>query len=493
MISIFIFSEEQSIKSVTGYLEPLGLDKMVMIRPLDALNEEYGPFRMAVQGRKIRVLPDWFGEHLPVLFPQDLSLTKQNLVSLVLYATGATEEALVLTQGMRINRYFQWFGGATCQASGITENLKDHTFCHNRAVLVKSDWQKDEEIKCQCFDLALTLEADLEFRAYTVLQYGQFLREGGKAAKALKILEPFLKQEGLNEACRKALELEYIRCTSSLYEVWEKNELIVHKARVWEVYSFYRDQHATMLEAMLCREMAEVARMEENYRESLSYISKCIHIYMAEQLEEMEAYAHIFKGELLHEWARKDAPEYFIQAAKCFQKALHVFNKGEVPQIFAQAHHRLAQLYVEMPEDQKQGVSWIETSRKSFEEALNYFNKVRFPYEYASVCHDYAAALMIYPDEVRTDNLERAILLLEDALVIRTSEMPKERCLTLLNYLEVRLEVENTKVSMDRTRVIEMQEAALEIINLAPSNRLKTRAAKYLKVIEKALQGVTIQ
>lgn len=491
MIPIRIFAEEQVFPSMFQYLEEYGFDSQVPVSPLTEVETALAPVRIVVKQGEMQVLPDWFNTTIPVLFPNPMPFSKEGLLTLVMFYSGLAEDALNMSKDTDLNSLIMELVMPQEQSAWLESYFKGHLLDHNRAILdfylgVVTGFDAEKSFK-----RALSKGNSTSLKAYTAWHYSVFLQDQGEMQEAYDLLSEYLILDNLEESARKALEFEKIRCLKELKaNQWTKEELIAYKALIWEVYGYYKDLHAPLLEAQLCKEMALVAQYESNYSEALGYINKCIHVYLAEQLIEMEADAHMFKGALLHQWAKSGAVQFYQQAIKAYQKALYIFKQESTPHLFAHIHHQLGVLYAEMPEEQQKRSIWAAVSATSFKEALSFFKPGDHPFEYASVCHNYATALMSYPDAVRSDNVEKAIGLFREALNIRTESMPLERCTTLLNYLEACWEAENLNDVIERARIKEMQDLALEAFSLAPNDDLKARATQHLNSINQVLEEV---
>jgi tetratricopeptide (TPR) repeat protein len=127
-------------------------------------------------------------------------------------------------------------------------------------------------------------------------------------------------------------------------------------------------------------------------------------------------------------------------------------------------------------------------SAKSFGEALDYFTKANFPYEYAMISNNYANALTKFPTGLRADNYQQAIKLYEEALQIRTADLPYERAITLLNYLEalwfMAQDDEKTSSEQKLKTLQDMQSKAQEVLALVDDPTLCKEAQGYLEKLE---------
>ena len=493
MIPIRIFADEHLISPTVAHLEAFGFEKVVPVDPITEVESAPAPVRIVVNKKGIKVMPDWFNNSLPVLFPGQMPNTREHLLTLVMFYSGLTEDALNMSKDTELNELITEMIFPSDKAKWLESFFSGHDLWHNRAVLEFYMGVTSEASAEELFKMALEEEVSSELKAYSAWHYSIFLQDRGNNQEAYDLLTSYVLMDQLEEAARKALQFEQIRCLKELKgHQMAGEEFISYKALIWEVYSYYRGLNATLLEAQLCREMALVAQMEESFSEALGYINKCIHIYLAEQLPEMEADAYMLKGMLLHQWAKTGAPQFFQQSINSYQKALHVFKQESTPHLFAHIHHQLGVLYAEMPEENQKRALWAAVSATSFKEALQFYSADNFPWDYAMVCHNYATALMKYPDAVRSDNVAKAIGLFEEALKIRTEDAPHERCVSLLNYLEASWEAENVNDVIEKARIQDMRDKALEAFSLAPNEELKDRARQHLDSITQVLEEVTV-
>ncbi len=481
-----------SIRLVTtADLQPLVgiyLDDYQLRDQVEIINEEspqvQATIDIIISPDGIQVPIDWFNLTPPFSFSRSIEFTKENLISLVFYYSGLHEDALNLSRDSELGRQIELFISGSATRQSVAEVFDQPLRCHNMAVLgLYADAQVVDTLESS-FKKALEHAESDEQYAYSLLHYSIFLQDIGELEAAADLIDEAIQEKLLPEASRIALKSEWVR-SILLLENHKLDDIDSIKDMMLDIRNFYSKSGATVLEAQILAEMSRVALRNNHFSEALTYLKKAEELYQAEQLPEMMANTNISMAMLLYQWAKQGAPQWYQEAIKSYQKALAVFKKEVAPDIFAEIHHQLGVIYAEMPAEQQKRAIWVAVSASSFKEALGYYTEQSFPYEYAKVCQNYGTALLNYPVSLRSDNIEKAIELFEKALSIRTKDLPEERALTLLNYLEACWEANNINSTMESVRIDHMRKAANEVIALSKKSDFVDSAENHLSELEK--------
>lgn len=476
---------DQEKNDVIAIIDHFPLEESLEIVSLnDPLKDNGIQIYLEIKEGKIHSFPDWYNQSLPYLFPS-LPLSKGNLLGLLFYHLGLGEDAITVSQQTELNPILKGLYDGTNQLSWL-ELYKDETnHQHNKAIISYYYALHDADQIRDTFKEAVASVNDPLLKAYSLKHEAIFKQEAGIPLDRESI-NAILNEESLHVSAQHSLKLELIKeeLTHNEREAVPVSPSL--KKELSTLCAFYKSQNCPLIVADLLSEMSWIAAQDEHFTESLNYINQAIEIYNEEELEMLCAELYTKKASILHQWAKSGMPHFYQEAIKSFQEALKTIKQDEFPYWFADTHHRLGVLYAEMPEDQQKRSIWAAVSATSFQEALAFFTKDEFPFEYAAVCHNYATALINYPAAVKTDNVEKALHYFNESLTIRTAEeLPKERTVTLLNYLEASWEAGNINSMMEQVRLDDMRNKSNEILSLTTEPSIIERANEHLTTIEK--------
>ena len=475
LIKIICSSETAPI--VHEYLQPFQLNSYADLVIDQASYDGCYGINFIIEGDIIKVGHDWSNTSIPFDFGE-LPFDQTNLVGLFLFYSGLNEDALRITAGANIHTILQNILERN-ELTWLDKYFDDYSLFWNRVIVAQMSGIGDANLK-HYYEASLDFVRLDETRAYVTLFYGMFLSDQEEFSKAIQLMEAALRFDGLSHAAKNALQLELVRTNVSKASL--TNEAVGQdiKLIMWNTYNYFKEEGVLLQEGQTLLEMTKVAMFESNFAEALGYIGGAIKNFDELEFLELAGEAYIMKADLLHQWAKNGAPQFYQEAIKSYQKALIVFRKDYAPFQFAEIHHQLGILYAEMPEENQKRALWAAISASSFKEALEIFTAERFPDQYASACHNYATALIKYPDAIRSDNMEKAIFYFNEALNLRTKNHPEERAFTLLNYLEACWEVNNVNDNMETVRIQDMRDKALEVMKLTQDELLINRAKAHL-------------
>ncbi|MEM9917437.1 MAG: hypothetical protein AAF990_05040 [Bacteroidota bacterium] len=499
-----------SIFATTEYID----DVHAIVQSIDRLSELvsiYDSFQHAptaaynslmIDHRGILCPIDWQNGGPPYLLPAKLAFQKEVLLGLIFARLGNMEWAsnhlsdhtALLAELETVHRLFN--GGivqlpATASSSDAFENYRT---AHNTAILQHYGQLEQPADLGQIRDSyaqALAAAPNSEHRAYTVSQFATLLLDAGEVALAEKMLSEAV-QEAISEEARHKLQ-------TILTQAWMKQLTVPYdqkllerlKNTLWESLQFYErnDRQAEM--GLLLLDAAHIANISDSFSESLGYISRAERIFEAQEMIELQGSTHLRKGTLLYTWAQKGNPQFYKPALEAYQRALKIFRQEVAPDIFADIHHNLAILYAEMPAEQKKRGIWAGISATSFQEALNYYTKENFPYQYGMICNNFGNALMKFPAAIHSDNYEKALFYYQEALDVRTANVPYERSITLLNFLEASWNVSNAQETFNEDRYKDMLTKAEEIQTLVEDADMLAEAQKHLALLKELKETVS--
>lgn len=477
-----IFATSEVIESVKNSIAQVSrLDELVTIK--DFLREKPLPcaFHLVVRKNEIRHTIDWFNVLPPYILPEAIPLSTPNLLGLIFFKLGNTEQAY---EWLAENRpLLVEVDMMNCLQNGITLNpdmlateysaFDEYRLMHNQAILrhYASEESNFDAAKTQYFYReALQTAPNDEYKAFSAKHFGTFLTDMQQLDEAENILLA-AKKYALSDEAKTEIK-------SALAAVWLKKLVVPYdqtllsnlKNTLWEVLQTYEKQGRALETALVLVDASQVANISESFSESLGYINKAIDIFRQESQKELLANAQYRKGTLLYTWAKKGNPQFFKGAIEAYQQALRVFNREDTPSVFADIQHHLGVIYSEIPDEAKKKSVWAAVSSAAFQDALQFYTKENFPYEYAMVCNSYGNALSKYPAAIHSDNHEKALFYYQEALEIRTAEVfPIERALTLLNFLEASWHVGTQENEGQRLQAMKAKAREVKTLSTDPT------------------------
>ncbi|MEO1052618.1 MAG: hypothetical protein AAFX87_18440 [Bacteroidota bacterium] len=425
---------------------------------------------------------NWVNTEPPLLFPPT-PFNTQNLLAIILTKLGHYE--LALSYDFRNDlRWIVESYGNLIEGSWITTSPEENTYytLHNKAILRHYNGMEDNGLSlADMYKKALDMAPDADARAFTARQYATYLSDGQQVEQAEQLLRDSL-EASITDQSRYAIQLDLAGLLTNQISIPYDMQMVEElKGIIRDTLQYYENIEDDINVAMLLVHASEVANVTGSYSEALGYINRAIEIYSTEEITEFLANAYLRKGMLLYTWAQDGNPQFYKTAVETYQEALKIFTKEEAPEIFAEIHHYLGVIYAEMPTDPEKKAIWSAVSASSFKESLAYFDREEYPYQHALILNNYANALMKYPESKHSDNYEKAISYLVEALEIRTPEAyPLERTHTLLNYLEACWRANNVNQNMERVRHKDMMKKAREIMSLTDDDEVISQAEGHI-------------
>lgn len=480
------------------------LHELVELKDIEELPQYTSGWCLIVADEKITFPLDWKNDLPPYLLPTSIALSKAHFLGSIFGKLGNLEKAAqylgekhpllvdftviyALQHELLIKQeHLEQDTQIKTSAAETYRKIHNQAICMNYAMLEKV---ATFEQLCTHYEKASSLAPDIAHRAFTIRHFASLLIDSYHLAQAQTIIEDCLKQKPAEQAemILKSLLVEIIMQQLSVPYNWQ--HVSQAKGLIWETMQYFEKNQQVYEVATRLIDASEIANIQESYTESLGYINRAIAIFKEEALSEFEGNAHIRKATLLHTWAQNGNPQFYRPALSAYQDALKIFSKEIQPALFAEIQHRLGIVYSEMPDEPQKQQIWAAMSVKSFHEALLFFTKGTYPYEYAMICNNYANALSKFPTGLRMDNYPKAIELYEEALQIRSKDLPYERAITLLNYLEAQWfmtqdEAQNTLAQ--KLKIWEdMQQKAQEVLTLVEDTTLRKEANIHLEKLEK--------
>lgn len=114
--------------------------------------------------------------------------------------------------------------------------------------------------------------------------------------------------------------------------------------------------------------------------------------------------------------------KYYLEAIKCYNKAIKTYRKDNYPETYATIHMNLALSYLAMPSNEHNHELKTATAIQSLREALRYLDKEKNPDLWSSATINLANALQYAKSSHIEDNLWEAVALYEDVLKVRKKE-----------------------------------------------------------------------
>jgi len=446
---------------------------------------------------------DWFNVQPPFLLPEKIDFKEEHLLAVIFsklnnfektYAYLKESNPSFLNELDFINRLQQGIPIDPNELSSHYTPFEEYRLMHNQAILryyAATSENFDLEKTIYFFEEALKSAPTEEHAAFTARQLGLMIIDLKQPAKAIERLES-IDQKNISKEAK--IELQNTFCQAWMQQLtipYDKELLEKLKTSLWEVLQFYEQTNRNAEVGLLLLDAAHIANVSESFSESLGYVTKAIRIFDEENLTELSANAQLRKGTLLYTWAQNGNPQFFKPAVESYHQALKVFTKEEAPDVFADIHHHLAVIYVDMPSDKKKKSIWAGVANSSFNEALAYFTKENFPYEYGMICNNFGNAFTKFPQAVLSDNFEKALYYYQEALDVRTPNIPYERAITLLNFLEASWSVGNNPEEFNESRFEDMVVKAEEVKTLVDDADMLAEAEKHLQLLKELKESVS--
>ena len=463
------------------------LNELVQVVPLT----EGAVGELRIEGGTIGQPLDWSQQLPPVLLPNPLPLSPDNLLAVVYLHLGNWEKVYEVARYDRpladaldlLNRLQSGVSvslpTAPVNGSGLFDTYRRW---HNRAIAAHygmTDTTKDTV--SQAYDAALSHAPDAEHRAFTVKHYATWLADSGQLTEADALLTNTNTPDLTPDAQIELLAGQTGIWLQQLTVPYDETLLARTKDALWRVLQHYETQNRPAQVGMLLLDAAQVANFQNSFAEALGYVTRAINLFQQEDLPELLANAQYRKGVLLYTWAQNGNPQFYRHAMEAYQAALKLFTQQNAPDVFADIQHHLGVIYAEIPDEAKKKSIWAAVSSSSFKHALAYYTRDEFPYEYATICNHFANALTKYPPAAKSDNYAKAIGLYRDALRIRTADQyPYERALTILNYLEAGWYVGEDDPQNQRALFNDMMQKAREVETLVQDEKLIAEARQHI-------------
>lgn len=500
MLSIFATTE--FIDSINHIIHSENrLHELVAVYDRKQQNPQTDGYSLIVDQNGISLPIDWSNSAPPLLIQQPIKLEPATLLGLIFHKLGNTEKAWHLTAeypelqtDLNLKALLQYGYQIPWHIVEAKLNTKreltafDHYRNFHNAAVISQYGEFQESIDADqietYYNNALQQATTPEYTAYTSKELAIFFLDSGRITEAESLIHSTLQTHLPPEA---TFALKAI-----LSKVWMKKLTIPYdqvllealKQTLWETLTYFENQGQKAEAGIILLDAAHVANISESYAESLGYITKAIRFFEEEELMELAGNAQLSKGTLLHTWAQNGNPQFLKPAIESYQEALKIFTKEATPEVFAEIHHHLGMLYTETLNTTNKKAMLASVAVSSFDEALSFYTKEAYPYEYGTICNNYGNAYTKFPQAVLTDNFEKALFYYQEALDVRSSNVPYERALTLLNFLEASWKVGNDPASFNEARYEDMLHKAQEVISLVSDPNLLGEANKHLELLK---------
>jgi tetratricopeptide (TPR) repeat protein len=483
MPSLFVSTDSQ--EKVRNQLAPFSdLQEIFSIQPLHLANGD--PNVIKIEGANWGWSLDWQPHRPPVLF--SLPPNWETALPGVLYLQlGEYRLAIPHLEGFPVLQAQAALGEAVLQGqlpepkwlNILMEDLAETQpaiWMHNLGVLAHYVAHEDPT---EYYQQSLAASEDVCMAAFTAYQLASFQLDMVRLDQASEVLAAFRARCPEDEA-RHTLgsllaEVEFLRLAVP-YDPAAIGQL---QDLIWNTLRYFEDHQRHFETGMLYNLAAQVANLSHSFSEALGYINHAQRNFEQGDYAEFLGNTLLNKGRLLYTWAQEGQPQFYKSAVETFQKALGIFKRELAPEVFADIHHNLGVIYSEMPSENKKRNIWAAVSVASFNEALSIFTPESYPYQYAMVCNSFGNALSRFPSR-NGDNFQKALDYYREALTIRTAEMPFERAITLLNFLEASWQAPNPETFFEE-RFQDMVAKAEEIMRLVPEGELHQAAAQHLE------------
>ena len=452
---------------------------------------------LTVDAAGISSAVEWSESLPPLVLPQPLPYTEENLLALVFLYLGNWEKAYeyaasnaVLHHDFdRLNR-LQAGVAVEVPAAPINDvgSFEHYRRWHNRAVVLHygqlTQFADAADLQA-AYQRAIAHAPAADWQAFSAKHYATFLLDNGQLDEARQLLADALNLPLDAAAHHELLAVETGVLLQQLTVPYDTDLLAELKDKLWQTLTYYEQQQRPLQAALTLLDAAQVANFSDSFAEALGYLNRATTLLSHEDAPELLANAQYRKGVLLFTWAQNGNPQFYRGAMTAYQQALQVFTRNEAYPVFAEIQHHLGIIYSEIPDEVKKKSIWAAVSVSSFNQALEYFTRETHPYEYATISNHYGNALTKFPLAARSDNFAKALGFYREALAVRTARAyPYERALTLLNFLEAAWQVNLENDPDPEVLLAEMTAYAEEIPQLVEDAALVEEAQQHLLRLE---------
>ncbi len=486
MISIRTSINNQSV--ISDYINSIDrLNELVIIETnVDSQNST-----LLVLENNIQSTIDWFDSQPPYLLPH-ADLTKENLLGLVFYKLGNHQRAFEFINSE--NELYSDLLIATSLQFGYEISTQQIEFLknsspHNYAIVLNygnigSSVLPDEVQRA--YENALKIESENSIKLFSAKHYVNFLMDSGLEVDAEKLIRS-VAEKATSKNEKQAFNVLLANSLKSQLKIpYDFDHLAIIIKLQESCINYFEDIGLSVNAALMLVDASEIANLKNDFGKSNDFINKAI-LYLKEaEIEEFLGEATLQKAALLYSWSKNGSPQYYKPAINSYQNALKVFKRDTYPQKFADIHHNLALIYSEIKVSENEKPIWTAFCASSFKDALKFYSQEHYPYEFAMISHNYATALMGFPEAKLHNNLDKAMGMFNEALLIRTIEQyPFERALTLLNQLELFWLIHNEDKEEEHNTFNEMLDKANQIKELVSDVDLIEKAKTHITALAK--------
>ncbi len=493
-----LYRDEQDSEIIHQYIESIDrLHELVAVKQYD--DEFEATDALYIVNSEIHICPDWLETRPSIIFPV-IPFERNSFLGIVYAMLGNDREySQYLSEylGTRLLFDLLWalINAKNCdtifetisEKKSFADPFENYAFHHNAAIALNYG-SFNRPIQTDTIEAyyqeALRIAPGNPEHNLSLKYYAIFLVDNGHSSVALRLLD----EHNFNHlGDHQKYSMERAWCQAAIHQLEffkNENRLDELKNRLWQTLQFFDNKGYKIIAAFLWLDASKIAGYQNSYAEALGYINKATNYFIEAGQVEIAAEAHMERGHLLFDWAKKDNPQFYRSALSAFQEALKVFKKEDAPSVFADIHQQLGTIYAELPDENKKRSIWAALSAASFNEALEYYTRVDFPYEYGMICTNFANAYTKYPTTTRIDNYEKALALYEEALFVRPAiRYPVERAITLLNFLEASWHVANPE-GFNTERYNDMIAKANEIKKLTTDKSLIAESERHLELLQ---------
>jgi tetratricopeptide (TPR) repeat protein len=151
---------------------------------------------------------------------------------------------------------------------------------------------------------------------------------------------------------------------------------------------------------------------------AIQYLREAMGLLKGSGLGELYAQVALSLGMRYQEIAR-DQRGPLLEAARCYQEALRIFNRVEYPELYALAQNNLALAYLAMPLTEASDQLRMGIAVQALREALTVYTREQYPAQWASARLNQANALQYLPSGNTEGHLAEAVEIYEELLGAR--------------------------------------------------------------------------
>ncbi|MDI9338297.1 MAG: hypothetical protein QM539_07720 [Alphaproteobacteria bacterium] len=454
-------------------------------------------FDLKINRRGISYYPDWSLESMPLVYTQNIPLTKQNL-SLVLQIRDENYDQIIMSDDIQ-NSLFSFNLEAIqqiLQQAIVYEKLYDkyiansqfeeYAIQHNKAIIThyhQSFFEIPIEDIIDNFKHASYLAPDPIWMSYTEYFLLIFYLETESIEAATACCYAILRRK-IPPQIQYTFLITLFKNIAHTENAFNNEPIITDLISFTENFIIENPSFTQVWKSSLSQYYQNIAAYEKAYEilvEALQYLNQEAAVELAKINKQL--------GDLSLILAQRKQTNTYTQAIRHYQESFKVFTKANYPLEYAHLQMNLGIIYTEIPQYENKKDIYAGLAQSAFAEALHIYNKFEQPLLYASLCINMANAMLRMLPNIDAERFKKIEFYILEALDIRvSSKYPEERAVALVSYINLYFHLIETAETEDPSWLTTLKCFAEEVLNLTHNEFLVARAHTTLEFIQNAGQ-----